>query len=87
MSLATCLKDLRSQRGWTQGDLHRKTGLERSYLSRLESGKVHDLSLKNAILICRAFGITVEEFVATCFGNKGPGHSPGQTHRAGVTAL
>ncbi len=63
MSLAVCLKELRSERKWTQGDLCRAAGLERAYISRLESGKVKDLGLRNAMKIAKAFGITVEQFV------------------------
>jgi len=80
VSLASCLKEFREERNWTQGELHRRTGLERSYLSRLESGKVQDLSLKNAMLICQAFGITVEQFAERCFKQQDDadaGPSPG----------
>ena len=77
MSLASCLRELREERGWTQGDLCRATGLERAYISRLESGKVHELGLKNAMRLSHAFGITVEEFAARCQLNPGPsGHPP-----------
>ena len=67
MSLAACLKELRSERKWTQGDLCRAAGLERAYISRLESGKVKDLGLRNAMRIAKAFGVTVEQFVEKCY--------------------
>ena len=67
MSLAACLKEFRSERKWTQGDLCRAAGLERAYISRLESGKVKDLGLRNAMKIAKAFGITVEQFVEKCY--------------------
>lgn len=67
MNISGCLKYLRRTKGWSQADLHRATGYERAYISKLESGKVHDLSIKTAITLSRAFEITVEEFVALSF--------------------
>ena len=75
MSLASCLKELREERSWTQGDLCRATGLERAYISRLESGKVKALGLKNALKISKACGLTVEQFVEKCFQKEGPDSS------------
>lgn len=66
LSLAKGLKKLRRERNWTQGELHRRTGLERSYITRLESGRQRNIGLRNAMLIARAFGLTVEEFADIC---------------------
>jgi len=66
MKIAKCLKFLREQRGWSQADLHRASGYERAYVSKLESGRVTDISVRTAIRLCRAFGITVEEFAELC---------------------
>ena len=83
MSLATCLKELRSERKWTQGDLCRATGFERAYVSRLESGKVKDLGLRNAMKIARAFGLSVEELVRRCHGDEwDSGHQEKPRHVA-----
>ena len=71
MSIAICLKELRSERNWTQGDLARATGFERPYVSRLESGRIRSLSLKNAMKLARAFGLTVEQLWNRCMGDDG----------------
>ncbi len=76
MSLSACLKELRTERGWTQGDLCRATGFERAYVSRLESGKVKSLGLRNAMKLAKAFEITVEQFVERCFKGGGPNEAP-----------
>ena len=66
MNIEKCLKFLRGKKGWTQADLHRATGYERAYISKLESGRVTDISVRTAIRLCRAFGISVEEFAELC---------------------
>lgn len=66
-----CLKDLRAKRGWTQGDLHRATGLERSYVSHLESGKVKSVGVNNAMKLAHAFGLSTEEFWTMCQAEDG----------------
>lgn len=79
MSISICLKEMRAERGWTQGDLARATGFERPYVSRLESGKIRDLSLRNAMKLAKAFGLTVEQLWERCMGGDSPGggsHNP-----------
>lgn len=66
MDIAKCLKHLRAQRGWTQADLHRASGYERAYISKLESGRMKTIGVLTAIRLCRAFGITVEQFADLC---------------------
>lgn len=80
MSIAKCLKKLRAEKGWSQGDLARATGFERPYISRLETGKIHDLSLRNAMKLARAFNLTVERFWEKCLKERGP---IGSGHRSG----
>lgn len=81
MSIAICLKELRSEKGWTQGDLARATGFERPYVSRLESGKIRNLSLRNAMKLSKAFGLSVEQLWARCMGDE-----PILPPKPGVTA-
>jgi len=66
MSISQALKKLRLERGWSQGEIYRTTGIERSAVSRLESGMAKDMSVRNAIKIARAFGISVEKFWEMC---------------------
>jgi len=80
MDIAKCLKHLRMKKGWTQADLHRASGYERAYISKLESGRVQNIGVQTAIRICRAFGISVEKFAELCekFNKKpdGQGRKP-----------
>ncbi len=84
MSLSACLKELRSERGWTQGDLCRATGFERAYISRLESGKVKNLGLRSALKLAKAFGLTVEQFVERCYKSLDPEKAPDIPHNGDV---
>lgn len=71
MSIDGALKRLRAERGWSQGEIFRRTGLERSYLSRLEAGKTKDLSIRTAMKLAHAFGLSVEEFWLICQDHDG----------------
>ena len=53
------LKKLREKRGWSQIYLAEKLGIDRSYLSELESGKIEPC-LRNLGLIADGFEITVD---------------------------
>ena len=53
------LKKLRTERGWSQIHMAEKLGIDRSYLSELESGKIEPC-LRNLELIADGFGITVD---------------------------
>jgi len=69
--IAECLKKLRAQKGWTQGALCRATNLERSAVSRLENGRAKDMSVRTAMRLARAFGLSVEEFWLLCQDHDG----------------
>ena len=71
MSIDGALKKLRGERGWSQGEIFRRTGLERSYLSRLEAGKVKDLRVRTAMKLAHVFDLSVEEFWLICQGHDG----------------
>lgn len=63
LNFAGALKKLRVKKGMSQGDIFRKTGMERAYLSRLENGQVDDPRLTTIILLAKAMDISVDEFV------------------------
>lgn len=48
----------------TQGEIFRRTGIERAYLSRFASGKVKHPRLETIIRIAEAMEVSLEEFVA-----------------------
>ena len=52
------LRDLRAGQGWTQDDLARRTGLSKSYLSRIEDGD-RQPSLASLLSLAQAYGISL----------------------------
>jgi transcriptional regulator with XRE-family HTH domain len=54
------LRKLRKQRGWTQVQLSKRLGLDRSYLADVERGK-RNVSLVNLEVIATGFGRTVSQ--------------------------
>jgi putative transcriptional regulator len=53
------LKDLRAERGWSQGDLADKLSVSRQTVNALENGR-YDPSLPLAFAIARLFGQPIE---------------------------
>lgn len=62
LEVSAAIKKLREEKGLTQGDLFRKTGLERAYVSKLEAGKIIP-KLVTIVKLAEAFGITAAEFI------------------------
>lgn len=54
------VKDLRTEKGWSQGDLGEKVGVSRQAINAVERGK-HDPSLLLAFKLADAFGLKVED--------------------------
>lgn len=54
------LRDLRSERGWSQGSLADQLGVSRQTVNALETGR-YDPSLPLAFRISALFGRTIEE--------------------------
>ncbi len=53
------LKDLRAERGWSQGDLAEKLAVSRQTVNALENGR-YDPSLPLAFAIARLFTLPIE---------------------------
>lgn len=53
------LKDLRAERGWSQGDLAEKLAVSRQTVNALENGR-YDPSLPLAFSIARLFALPIE---------------------------
>jgi putative transcriptional regulator len=53
------VRDLRSGRGWSQGDLATELGVSRQSVNAIETGK-YDPSLPLAFKIARLFGQPIE---------------------------
>ncbi|MCC6705327.1 MAG: helix-turn-helix transcriptional regulator [Thermomicrobiales bacterium] len=54
------LKDLRTERNWTQADLAQFAGVSRQTINAVEKGKF-DPSLPLAFRLARLFDLTIEE--------------------------
>lgn len=57
------IKELREQKGLTQGELARRLRISRPAISSWESGKTKNLREDNLLAIAREFGITVDELL------------------------
>jgi len=60
--LGNSLKRIRIQKNMTQGDIVRATGLDRGYVSSLESGK-RNPTLANIERIAKALGVPAKELL------------------------
>ena len=58
--MRNALRELRSDRGWTQGELARRLSVSRQTINALEAGR-YDPSLPLAFRIARLFGRKIEE--------------------------
>ncbi len=56
--LAMNIRKIRLAKGMTQGDLYRKLGLDRAYLSNLESGKLNP-TIATVEKLARALNVVV----------------------------
>ena len=54
------VRELRSQRGWSQGEMADKLEVSRQTINALETGK-YDPSLPLAFRIARLFGLQIED--------------------------
>jgi transcriptional regulator with XRE-family HTH domain len=63
MNIGTTIRGFRLQKGMSQGDIEKKTGLLRCYLSRVENGHTVP-SLETLQKIARALDLQLSEFFA-----------------------
>jgi transcriptional regulator with XRE-family HTH domain len=57
------LRALRKKHGWTQEDLSHRLGLDRTYLSDIENGRMN-VSLLNLEIIAQGFGLSLSQLLA-----------------------
>jgi len=57
------LRMYREEKGMTQGDLYKRTGIERSIISKIESGEIKSPRLGTAIALVEGLGVDIREFV------------------------
>ena len=61
VTIGARLVSLRKSNGMSQLELSEKTGLDRTYLSRVEAGK-QNLTVDTLITICKGLNVTLKEF-------------------------
>ena len=54
------VRELRTERGWTQAELAQRLGVSRNSVNAIETGR-YEPSLTLAMRIARVFGMSVEE--------------------------
>jgi len=58
--MKTRLSKILYEKGWTEMDLSRRTGLAQSYINRVKNSRIVP-TVRTAIRICRALDVAVEE--------------------------
>lgn len=58
--MKTRLSKILYEKGWTEMDLSRRTGLAQSYINRVKNSRIVP-TVRTAIRICRALEVAVEE--------------------------
>jgi transcriptional regulator with XRE-family HTH domain len=58
--LGARVRDLRSQKGWSQEELAERAGLHRNYLGGVERGE-RNIGLDNVVALADAFGVPVAD--------------------------
>ena len=56
------IKRIRERKGMSQGDIHRITGMDRGYISRVESGQKNP-TISNLEKIAKALGVAPDELL------------------------
>jgi transcriptional regulator with XRE-family HTH domain len=62
-ALGRRIRQLRTQRGWSQEHLADRAGLHRTYISSVEQGR-RNLAILNVRGLAKAFGLSLAEFFA-----------------------
>ena len=67
--LGTRIRDLRKAQGWTQFEMAERTGIDRSYLAEVETGKI-EICLRNLELVALTFGLELHQLVRFTSSNR-----------------
>lgn len=73
MDIAPGLRDLRTERGWSQDALARRAVTSKQTVQNVESGRTKNPDLKTIAALATGFGMTVWDFIRECLerGDKG----------------
>jgi len=61
--LATKIRKMRNQKGWSQEELAERSGLHRTYISHIENAK-REVSFGVVCQIAHGFGMTPSKFIS-----------------------
>ena len=59
-ALGQRIRRLRQEKGWTQEDLERESGISQVYISRLESGATASVRVDTFSQLAKALGVTMD---------------------------
>lgn len=71
MNIGRAVRVLRSRAGLSQGEVARRAGWERSYMSEFEHGKVKNPTLDTIVRFIKAVDANCDEFIALAIGESG----------------
>ena len=57
------IRALRMARGWSQGQLAVRSGVDRKLISKLETGRIHSVELTVGIALARSLGVTPDDLM------------------------
>ncbi|MEK7754156.1 MAG: helix-turn-helix transcriptional regulator [Acidobacteriota bacterium] len=60
--LGTRIRDLRKAQGWTQFEMAERSGIDRSYLAEVETGKI-EICLRNLEVVAQTFGLELHQLM------------------------
>jgi len=63
MSYSEAIRRLRLARGWKQEELARRTGVQQTYISKIENGQKDNPTQETLVKLAAAFGITVPDLL------------------------
>ena len=64
MNIGLAIKAIAKEKGMSQADLHRATGISEGYISMLFNAKIDDPQLSKMWTLSKALGVTVDEMIA-----------------------
>jgi transcriptional regulator with XRE-family HTH domain len=67
--LGTRIRELRKAQGWTQFEMAERTGIDRSYLAEVETGKI-EICLRNLELVALTFGLELHQLMRFTSSNR-----------------
>lgn len=63
-SISKKMKELRSEKGWTQSDLAKESNVPVTTVAKIEGGFIKNPTIEKLAKIAKALGITVDELIS-----------------------